>query len=55
MFKVVKKTHYNNISNIFKVNNKDTRAVSGASLVNFEYMSHFSTVIIPEYKQTNVD
>ena len=29
--------------------------MSGASLVNFEYMSHFSTVIIPEYKQTNVD
>ena len=29
------------MSNIFKVNNKDSRAISGASTVNFEHISHF--------------
>ena len=29
------------MSNIFKVNNKDTRTTSGASIANFEHISHF--------------
>ena len=29
------------MANIFKVNNKDTRTMSGASLVNFEHILHF--------------
>ena len=35
------------MSNIFKVNNKDTRTISCATIVNFE---HYSTVIIVEFK-----
>ena len=29
------------MANIFKVNNKDTKTMSGASLVNFEHILHF--------------
>ena len=29
------------MANIFKVNNKDTRTMSGASLVNSEHILHF--------------
>ena len=29
------------MSNISKVNNKDTRIMSGASVVNFEHILHF--------------
>ena len=29
-----------NVSNKFKVNHKDTRKISGASIVNFEHISH---------------
>ena len=29
------------MANIFKVNNNDTRTMSGASLVNFEHILHF--------------
>ena len=43
MFKVTKK---HNVSNIFKVNNKDTRTTSGASVVNFEHISHFTLQLI---------
>ena len=32
----------NKVSNIFKFNNTDTRAMSGASIVNFEHISHFT-------------
>ena len=35
MLKVSKKTQENNLSNIFKVNNKDTRMTSDNSIVNF--------------------
>ena len=43
MFKVSKKSpkRWNNVSNIFKVNHKDTRAMFGASIINFEHISHF--------------
>ena len=40
------------MSNIFKFSNKDTRSTSDASIVNFEYISHF-TVNIAEFKQIN--
>ena len=54
MFKVSKnKTHYNNVSNIFKVNNKDTRTASGTSIVTFENFALYSTVIIVEFDQIN--
>ena len=46
MFKVIKKTHENNIPNIFKVNNKDTRAMYGASFLNFEHMSHLILLLL---------
>ena len=36
-----KKKIARNMSNIFKVNNKDTRTTSGASIANFEHISHF--------------
>ena len=29
------------MSNIFKVKNKDTRTMSGASFVNFEHILHY--------------
>ena len=53
MFKVSKK-HYNNVSHVFKVNNKDTRLTSDASIVNFEYFAYYSTVKIAEFEQINV-
>ena len=34
------------MSNIFKVNNKDTRTTSGASVVNFEHISHFILLLL---------
>ena len=34
--------------NILKVNNKDTRTMSGTSIVNFEHISHS---ILLEFKQ----
>ena len=43
MFKGSKK---NNVSDIFKVNNKDTRTTSGASIVNFEHVPHFILLIL---------
>ena len=52
MFKVSKKTHQNNMSNVLKVNNKDTRTTSGASIVNAEHISQF-IVIIAEFEQIN--
>ena len=42
MFKVSKKnTHQNNISNIFKVNSKNIKKKSGASIFNFEHILYF--------------
>ena len=38
------------MSNIFKVNNKDTK-MSVASIVNFQYFALYSTDIIAEFKQ----
>ena len=38
--------------NIIKVNSKDNRATSVASVVNFEHILHF--VIIVEFNQINV-
>ena len=35
LLKVSKKKHENIVSKIFKVNNKETRTISGASIVNF--------------------
>ena len=32
--------------NIFKVKNKDTRTMSGASIVIFEHVSHFILLLI---------
>ena len=40
------------MSNKSKVNNKDTRTMSGAFIVNVEHISHF-TVNIAEFKQIN--
>ena len=34
------KKHYNNVSNISKVNIKNTSTMSGACIVNFEHISH---------------
>ena len=34
------------MSNIFKVNNKDSRAISEASTVNFEHISHFILLLL---------
>ena len=34
------------MQNIFKVNNKDTRTMSGISSVNFEHISHFILQLI---------
>ena len=31
----------NNVPNIFKVNKKDIKTMCGASIVNFEHISHF--------------
>ena len=39
------------MSHIFKVNNKDTRTKSGATVVNFEHNSHF--IVIAEIEQIN--
>ena len=42
------------MSNIFKVNNKDTRTASGASIVIFEHISKFILLfIIAELQQIN--
>ena len=41
------------MSNIFKVNNKDTRTKSGAAVVNFEHNSHFILLLIAEIEQIN--
>ena len=41
IFKVSKKIHLSNMSNIFTVNNKDTRTTSGVSVVNFEHTLHY--------------
>ena len=38
---------------MYKVNNKDTRTISGASTVNFEHISHF-TVIIAEFEKIKI-
>ena len=34
-----------NMSNMFKVNNKDTRTTSGASIVNFEHILQFILLV----------
>ena len=44
------KKNSRHVSNIFKVNNKDTR-MSVASIVNFQYFALYSTDIIAEFKQ----
>ena len=41
------------MSNIFKVNNKDTRMTSAASIFNLGHISLYSTVIIAEFEQVN--
>ena len=42
------------MTDIFKVNNKDTRTMSGASIVNFEhYLVFYSTVIIDEFEKNS--
>ena len=41
-----KKRHWNNMSNIFKVNNKDTRTTTGASIVNFEHIYPFILLLL---------
>ena len=45
-----------NVPNIFKVNNKDTRMMSGASFANFEHILHFILLLIllTEFEQINV-
>ena len=41
------KKHWNNRSNIFKVNNKDIRMTSGAFIIiNFEHILHFILLLI---------
>ena len=48
MFKLSKKKNTRIVSNLFKlfkVNNKDTRMASGASVVDFEHISVYSNVI----------
>ena len=45
MFKVSKKTHWNK-SNMFKVNNKDTRTTLSASIVNFEHSLQFIPLLL---------
>ena len=43
------------MSNIFKVNNKDTRTMSTVSIANSEHVLHFySTGSIVEFDQLNV-
>ena len=46
----VSKTHKNNMSNIFKVNNRDNRTTSGAFIVNFEHTLHLGIIIV-EFNQ----
>ena len=42
MLKVTKKKKKkNNVANIFKVNNQETRMASGASIIDFEHILHF--------------
>ena len=45
MFRVSKK-HWNNMSNIFKVNNKDTRLTADVSIAYFEHILHFIPLLI---------
>ena len=47
------KKNSRHVSNILKVNNKDTR-MSVASIVNFQYFALYSTDIIAEFKQTQM-
>ena len=35
------KKHWNNMSNMLKINSKDTRATSGACIVNFDHILQF--------------
>ena len=37
---------YSQLSNIFRVNNKDTRTMSGASVVKFENISHYILLLL---------
>ena len=46
MFRAEKKPLQNNLSNIFKVNIKDTKMMSSASIVNFEHISHIMFLIL---------
>ena len=41
------------MSNIFRVNNEDTRMTSGASFVNFEHIAIYSVIIV-EFQQIDV-
>ena len=41
-----------NMSNMFKVNNKDTKTMPGAAAVNFEHISHF-IITTAVFKQIN--
>ena len=40
------------MSNIFKVDKKNSRILSGGSIVNFEFILHF-IIIIVEFNQIN--
>ena len=45
MFKISKR-HKNDVSNIFRVSNKDTRTTSGTSFVNFNHISLFNLLMV---------
>ena len=36
----------NNVSNILKVNHKDTKMMPGASIINFKHISHFILMLL---------
>ena len=40
------KRHKNDVSNIFRVSNKDTRTTSGTSFVNFNHISLFNLLMV---------
>ena len=44
--------HWNNVSNRFKVNNKDTRMTTAASIVKlWTYLAFYSIFIIGEFEK----
>ena len=47
MVKVSKKsTHLNNMSNIFKINIRDSKTMIGVSIVNFEHILYIITLLL---------